>query len=237
MNSENIYDYFKCPLWVVACHSSNVNKSVWLVEACKTHVKAQRWIARWRAEVSRVPMKADAIVIFYYPQYHQRRDSTNCSHLNFLFIAWPHAKLWYLHCQYIGDFIVLLYIYNHRTSDNWAQCSDIYLFITIWDFAVLFELRHQYFRKGTSILMMIWSKYTITWTQWIWDHVQNGHRCCSIRKSFCRTINSGQWAVVWYRKKVARMFSHTSLAGNFGRKYRCPTAILGNLGQSGLWNC
>ena len=72
-------------------------------------------------------MKADTIVIFYYFQYHQRRDSTNFSHLNSLFTAWPHARLWYIHCQCMGEFIVLLYIYSHRTSDTWAQCSDISL--------------------------------------------------------------------------------------------------------------
>ena len=108
-----------------------------------------RWITRWRALVSRVPMKADIIVIFNYPHYHQRRNSANCSHLNSLFIAWPHARLWYLHCQCIGAFIVLLYIYNHRTSDTWAQCSDISLH-NIWDSVVLFELRHQYFRGGVG---------------------------------------------------------------------------------------
>ena len=86
----------------------------------------------------------------------------------------------------------------------------ISVFLTIWDTVVLFELRHLYFRKGTST-MMIWSKYTINWTQWIWDHGQNQHRCCSMRKSFCRTIVSGYWAVVWYRKNGLPEYSTTQV--------------------------
>ena len=63
----------------------------------------------------------------YYPQYHKRRDSTNFSHLKSLFIAWSRARLWYLHCRYIGDFIVLHSIHYHITSDTTAQCNDISL--------------------------------------------------------------------------------------------------------------
>ena len=134
--------------------------------------------------------------LFYYPQYHKKRDS----HINSLFIAWPRARLWYLHCQCIGDLIVLLYIYNHRTNDTWAQSSDICLPNHL-RYCSAFRTSSSVFQKRDQCnddMIQVYNKLSTvdmrSWTELTLDVVQY--------KIFCRTIVSGYWAVVWYRKKM-----------------------------------
>ena len=60
--------------WINRCNMQKHVKPMlkhricWNLKQLEIHLL---WIVRWRTVLSPVPMKADTIVFFYYPQYHK----------------------------------------------------------------------------------------------------------------------------------------------------------------------
>ena len=172
---------------------------------------------------------------FHFLQYHHGRYLTNLLHLEIpshcmalrKTLASPLLKHWRFHS-------IALYLLS--------QCSDI---------SLDYHLRYCSVICTKSSIFQNRDRYNTDDTE-VWDHGQNRRRHSLIQKSFCRTIKNLE-----RHKLVARMFYHTSLAGNsshrgpvnsphkwpvtrkmvpfddvimFGCKYRCPTALSDNFG-------
>ena len=128
------------------------------------------WIARCKAVVSLIAMKVDSIVFLILtsttpPQkkFHKPFTLRNLFSLHFsvqecgisIANALEISKCWPL--TLTTRLVIPLRIV-------------ISPLITTWDTAALFALRYRYFRIRTRTTLMLGSKYTINWKQWLWDH-------------------------------------------------------------------